>query len=312
MSSEPIAFPAPPATEPRACIAARIDLLIGNTPLVRLQRVGEPDKAPIYVKLENMNPSGSIRDRYIAEILERAVEAGQTVAGDTIALAGLDDSGLAAALVGGLLGLKTQLFVPKGSSLRLLQLAERFNAQIIWTPEAAGLPGAARAAADWAREAPDRLYVDAFRRQAVQEAYAAIANEILLSLRGQPLGSFITSVTTGGTFREVSKRLREFHPALIVGGGVLLDIDTSSLVNHPNDLLQRFTMEQAWRWRDEIASQEGLVLSPKGAVGVALAIELQKTVSPEHIIVALNPDAGQRYLGWEQKPLFKHHWVQGI
>lgn len=309
MSSELYAGTSP---ELRATVAARIDLLIGNTPIVRLRRVGDPAGAPIYVKLEQGNPSGSIRDRYIAEILERAVEAGQTVPGDTIALAGLDDSGLSAALLGGQLGLKTRVFAPVGSSHRLLQLVERFGAEVVWTDEAAGLAGAAHEAACWAREAPDRLYVDAFRRQAVQEAYSAIANEILLALRGQPLGSFITSVTTGGTFREVSRRLREYHPNLRVGGAVLLDVDTDALGAQPQDLLARFSMEQAWELRDEVARKEGLMLSPKGAAGVALALQLQRSVSPDHIIVALNPDAGQRYLGWESQPVFRHHWVPGV
>jgi cysteine synthase len=311
MSSE-VFVSASPAPEVRAATASRIAQLIGNTPIVRLRRVGDPAGAPIYVKMEQNNPSGSIRDRYIAEILERSVEAGQTVPGDTIALAGLDDSGLSASLLGGQLGLRTRVFAPRGSSHRLLQLVERFGAEVVWTEEAEGLAGAAKQAASWAREAPDRLYVDAFRRQAVQEAYAAIANEILLALRGQPLGSFITSVTTGGTFREVSRRLREHHPLLRVGGAVLLDIDTDALGAQPQDLLQRFSMEDAWAMRDEVARKEGLMLSPKGAAGVALALQLQRKVAPDHIIVALNPDAGQRYLGWESQPVFRHHWVPGV
>jgi cysteine synthase A len=297
---------------PRAAVVGRIDLLIGSTPLVRLRRVGDGAAAPIYVKLEQHNPSGSIRDRYIAEVLERAFEAGQTVAGDTIAIAGLDDSGVSAALIGGRLGLKTRVFAPRGSSKRLLQLIERLGAQVEWTDEAEGLAGAATRAAQWAREASDRLYVDALRRQAVREAYAAIADEILTALKGQPLGSFITSVTTGATFVEVSRRLREHHPMLRVGGAVLLDRDLESLGATGQDVLRRYAMEQAWQMRDEVARREGLMLSPKGAASVLLALELQRNVPPDHIIVALNPDAGQRYLGWENQAVYRHHWIPGM
>ena len=80
---------APAKAGPRA--VERIDALIGNTPLVKLNEVGGDDGADIFVKMENTNPSGSIRDRYITEIIARAVEAGHLFRGDSVALAGLDD-----------------------------------------------------------------------------------------------------------------------------------------------------------------------------------------------------------------------------
>ncbi|MFU8807191.1 MAG: pyridoxal-phosphate dependent enzyme, partial [Bradymonadaceae bacterium] len=93
-------------------VLERIDEWIGNTPLVRLCRIGKADGAPIYVKMENLNPSGSMRDRYIAEIIERAVLSGNLVKGDTVAIAGLDDSAAGAALISGALGVQTQVFAP--------------------------------------------------------------------------------------------------------------------------------------------------------------------------------------------------------
>lgn len=288
----------------RAISVERVDRLIGNTPMVRLRRLGDPDGAPIYIKMENVNPSGSMRDRYIVEILQRSVEAGVTMAGDKVALAGLDDSAISASLLAGMLGLSVHLFVPESSSHRLLKLAQRLGGQIHWTSAEGALDGAIKQAAAWAREAPDRLYVDGFRRQAVQDAYRGIANEILLTLRDRHLGAFVTSVSTGGTFRRVPLHLRESHPELYVGGAVLIDADLESLRHHERDVLEHISLERAWQMRDEVAQAEGLLLGPKGAACVALALELQGRLSPDEVIVTLNPDAGQRYLGWEDTPLF--------
>lgn len=284
--------------------------LVGNTPLVRLRRTGDPGGAPIYVKLENFNPSGSIRDRYIQEIIERAKLAGQLEPGDAVALAGIDDSSVAAAFVASALGLGLRLFAPTGSSRRLVPLIERWGGEVEWTPDEEGLEGSIKRAADWARPYPDRMYVDGFRRLAVKEAYRAMAHEILRSLDGQPLGAFITSVTTGGTYREVSGELREEHPMLKVAGVHILENEFAT----PNlpDGVREITLAETWALRDDTARREGVLLSPKGAACLKVALELQQQIPPEQAIVTLNPDAGHRYLGWESKTLFRASTQAGL
>lgn len=285
----------------QAPVVHRIDELLGNTPMVLLSRVGDPEGAPIYLKMENGNPGGSIRDRYVAEIIERAVAAGMLIEGDTVALAGLDDSAVSAALTGASLGIKTRIFAPKGASPRLFELIERYGAQIEWTAREEGIAGAIEIAASWTRRSSDRLFVDGYRREAVRDAYGGMAAEILQALRGKPLGAFITSVTTGATFRNVARELREARPSLNMGGAILGDLSLPEFSEHQFNQLQRFTLEEAFRLRDEVARKEGLLLGPKGAVCVGLALEMQTEMDPREVIVALNPDSGQRYLGWEEK-----------
>lgn len=282
--------------------------LVGNTPMVRLARTGATDGAPIYVKLENYNPSGSMRDRYVQEIIERAMLAGQLQARDAVAIAGIDDSSVAAALVARTLQLQLRVFAPAGSSRRLVPLIVRWGGTIEWTPDEEGLNGAIERAADWARPKPDRLYVDGFRRLAVRDAYRAMAQEILRSLEGRPLGAFVTSVTTGGTFRALSAELREEHPMLKVAGVHILENEFAS-PNLPQGV-REITLAETWQWRDRIARDEGVLLGPKGAACLKVALELQKVISPDSAIVTLNPDAGHRYLGWEEKSLFKATMAQ--
>jgi cysteine synthase A len=289
----------------------RVDELTGRTPLVELKSVADGSGPKVCVKMENFNPSGSIRDRYTREIVTQAVRAGYIVAGDSLAIAGIDDSAVAIALLCNLLDLELRIFAPSNSSRRLVGLIERFGADLVWTGEEAGTRGAIDEAARWSREASDRLYVDGYRRQAVKEAYREMADEILDALDGRILAAFVTSVTTGGTFRHVAGELRETHPALRVGGAVLTDEQFPELSKHSYNRLRRVSLSEAWEMRDLLAQKEGLLLSPKGAAAVLLALEMrdllarEEGVPDEQVIVALNPDSGQRYLGWEDKPLFE-------
>jgi cysteine synthase len=288
-----------------AHVVERIDELVGNTPLMRIRELGDSEGAPIYVKMENLNPGGSIRDRYIAEILERAVAAGMLVQGDTVALAGLDDSAVSAAMIAGVLGVKVKIFAPEGSLQRLTPLIEKYGAQIEMTPAEDGLAGAVKQAAAWSRKGADRMYVDGYRRQAVRDAYSGIAAEILQALKGDRLGAFITSVSTGGTFRHVARELRETRPTLRVGGAILGRLELPDFKEHRFNELERFSVEEAFQWRDRIATEEGLLLGPKGAACVGLAVQLQGGLDSDQAIVALNPDSGQRYLGWEDNIEFR-------
>ena len=280
----------------RAVRAEQMNCLVGNTPLMRLSHVGAGG-APIYIKMEQFNPSGSIRDRYIAEILQRSSDAGQTMPGDEIALAGLDDSTLSAAFLAATLGLTIHVFIPSGQSERLRALAERMGV-VVHRCEGR-LERARDEAVAWSHLAPQRIFIDGFRLSAVKQAYQGIAEEILLAMRGKLIHTFITSVSTGQTFRQVAPYLRQTHPQLRMAGAVVFDSSLEELGQTPQDHLERVQLERIWSVRDEVARREGFLLGPKGAACVALALSLQPQCPKDQAIVALNPDAGQRYLGHE-------------
>lgn len=285
-----------------AVSASRIEQLIGSTPLLGLPGTGA-EEGEISLKMESANPSGSIRDRYLAEIIWRAFEAGQLVEGDTVAVAGLDDSAVSAAFLAARFGVSLKVFATEGASRRLLPLIERYDAEIEWLEETGEWEGAVEHAAQWARRLTDRMFVNGYRREAVRESYAVIADEILESLDGTPVGAFITSVTTGGAYRQVAGELRETHPEMLVGGAVLSDREFPSLPEDHQNILRDVELDRAWQTRDRLAREEGVLVGPKGAAAVAVGVELQERLDPGAAVVALNPDAGQRYLGWEEEPL---------
>ena len=280
----------------------RMDELIGATPLLKLESFST-DGASVYVKMENANPSGSIRDRYLAEIIRRAFDAGQLVEGDDVSVAGIDDCSVSAAFLAGRLGVSLRVFAPEDSSRRLLPLGEQYGAEIEWLEAGTSWREAVEEAAEWARHSSNRMFVNGYRREAVRDSYEVIADEILESLAGKPVGAFITSVTTGGAYRQVAGELRETHPDMLVGGAVLSDRDFPSLADDNQNILQDASLEEAWEMRDRLARQAGLLVGPKGAAAVKLGLDLRKRLDPDASIVALNPDAGQRYLGWEDRAL---------
>lgn len=281
----------------RAVQVEHMNHLVGNTPLMRLAHIGEPGGAPIYIKLENVNPSGSIRDRYIAEILQRSSDAGQTMQGDEIALAGLDDSTVSSAFLAATLDLTIHVFMPLSQSQRLLPIASRMG--VVVHHVSGDLDIARKQAVAWSHDEPNRSFIDGFRSSAVRHAYQGIADEILLAMQGKRIHTFITSVSTGSTFRAVAPFLRTCHPELRMAGAVVLDLDPATLKQDPGDHLAHVEMKRIWQVRDEVARREGFLLGPKGAACVALALDLQSQCPSEQAIVALNPDAGQRYLGHE-------------
>ena len=274
---------------------------IGETPLFRLSRTGDPSR-PIFVKLENANPSGSIRDRYIQEIVERGLRAGQIQRGDTLVLAGIDDSAVSAAYLAGVHGLNAVVFAPESSSKRLVQVLEG-HAKLFWTEDSEGLEGAVQTAAAYARDSIERIYVDGYRRQAVKDAYGALAQEIVSDLGETVLGGFVTSVTTGATFREVSRVLRARQPQLEVRGVRLVESEIAT--DEQNPFIRQAAMEDVWRLRDEVFEKEGLLLGPKGAACVLECLQLQSEIPQGRAVVALNPDSGSRYNGWEDQKLFR-------
>lgn len=283
------------------CAQDAAQFRVGNTPLIRLRNIGDA-KRPIFAKLENANPSGSIRDRYIQEIVEKALRAGQLQKDDTLVLAGIDDSAVSAAHCAVRHGLNAVVFAPESSSRRLLPFIER-GARVEWTSDAEGLEGAIQKAAAFARASVDRMYVDGYRRHAVKEAYATLAQEIVSDLGEMTLGGFVTSVTTGATFREVSRILRASHPQLEVRGARLVENEFATADENP--FIHQVNMADVWRLRDEIHGNCGVLLGPKGAACVLLCLEMQSEVEEGRAIVALNPDSGSRYVGWESERLFR-------
>ena len=294
-------------------LAHTVGGLIGHTPLVEVSGIlGGGEQRRLYVKHEGRNPGGSVRDRTVLEILDNAAASGLLYRGDEIVIAGATNSAISAAMIGNTRGYPVVVFHPKGANNRLLKLLMETGATLKRTPAELGTDGAVEGAAAYAQDRAGRIFIDAGRREALFDAIDHIAQEILDALEGYPLGGFITSVSTGATLRHVARVLRKHHPELVVAGvsiktpasrrgfydDVATPINWSPLGDVEAQLIE-VSEAQAWTARRQVAKTTGLLLGPKGASALLGATEIAARVPPEHAIVALSIDGGQRYFGAE-------------
>lgn len=288
--------------------------LIGGTPLIELTASVQGAGAPIFVKDEGANPSGSARDRTLLEILDGAEASGLLRAGDEIVMAGVTNSALSAALLAGARGYTLTVFHPAGAANPNQALFLACGGTLIPSDSEAKMPGAIREAAAYAQAATNRIYVDGRRREALVDAIKQIASEIVEALDGKPVGAFVTSVSTGSTLHHVASALRQFYPEVkVVGVSIAAapsrqqyytDISAQHLMSADTYPDAAYTVVEvsesdAWGQRDRVARRDGLLLGPKGASAVLGALGVRASVPPESAIVALSIDGGHRYLGFE-------------
>ncbi len=285
-------------------IAARI----GATPLVDVHGLVDDDGPRLLIKHEGYNPGGSIRDRTVLEILNNASSSGLLQGGDEVVLAGATNSAISAAMLGKARGYKVVVFHPTGQGQHLYEQLGSLGARLETSPPEEGMTGAVMAAVMYTEEKAGRIYIDAGRRQALTDAIHAIALELLDALGGQPLGAFVTSISTGATLRHVAHQLRQHSPGLLVSGvRIAAPAKRRSLYNdtplkHHWAGMEGLDAEEivvtevdAWRMRRRAQERSALELGPKGAAALMGALRLRKRVPADHAIVVLSIDGGQRY-----------------
>ncbi len=294
-----------------------ITSLIGETPLIEVPQI-VPGGADVLVKHEGYNPGGSVRDRTMLEIIDTAVGAGLLRRGDEIVMAGANNSAVSGAMIAHARGFKITVFEPKHPHRRLWRLLRENGVRLRLVDADLGLDGAVRQAADYVREGANRVFLDGGRRSALGGALRHIAREIVDALDGQPLGAFVTSVSTGATLKLVSQSLRGVAPNRKVVGvridapderlPLYDDVSAKQALSH-NDLsgfgedVLVVSESETWQMRDEVARRTGMILGPKGASALVAARRIHETIPAGSAIVALSIDGGQRYLGHEPNDL---------
>ncbi|GJM73896.1 hypothetical protein HMSSN036_61120 [Paenibacillus macerans] len=152
-----------------AKIVNNVTELIGDTPLVRLNRVVPEDSAEIYVKLEYQNPGSSVKDRIALSIVEEAEKAGKLKPGGTIIEATSGNTGIGLAMVAAAKGYKAVIVMPETMSLERRNLLRAYGAELVLTPGAEGMNGAVKKAEELLAANPDYYLADQFRNQAKRE-----------------------------------------------------------------------------------------------------------------------------------------------
>lgn len=300
-------------------IAQDITRTVGNTPLVKLNRLTKGLKAQIYAKLEFFNPSGSVKDRIAIAMVDAAEKAGQLIAGKSVIVEPTSgNTGIALAMVGAARGYQVILVMPGTMSQERRILMRAYGAQLILTPGSEGMKGAITKANLLVESNPQtHIILQQFENEANPRIHRqTTAEEIWLDSAGE-IDIFVGGVGTGGTITGVGEVLKRkkpsvkiiavepeaspvlsggkkgSHPIQGIGAGFIPKVLNTAIY----DEVIQISNQDAFKIARRLASEEGILAGISSGAAVAAALQLAaKSDNKGKIIVVLLPDFGERYL----------------
>jgi cysteine synthase len=298
-------------------IARDITETIGNTPLVRLNRITDGAQAQVVAKLESFNPIHSIKDRIGAAMILTAEEQGLIKKDTVIVEPTSGNTGIALAFVAAARGYKLILTMPDTMSLERRQLLSIFGAQLVLTPGAEGMKGAIKKAEELAASNKNYFMPQQFKNLSNPEIHRlTTAEEIWRDTEGK-VDILVSGVGTGGTITGVSEVIKKRKPSFKaiavepaaspvlsggkpgthkiqgIGAGFVPDVFKKEVV----DEIVQVTNENAGTTARRLAKEEGILAGISSGAATWAAIEVAKR--PENqgkLIVIIIPDTGERYL----------------
>jgi cysteine synthase len=295
-----------------------IDSFIGCTPVVRLERVVEPGMAEVWVKLEGMNPGGSIKDRTALAMIVDAETRGALVPGQTIVEPTSGNTGVGLAQVAAARGYPLKLCLPSSMSMERKRTLQAYGAELILTdPELRMI--AAIAEAERIRDETDAFMPNQFANPANPRMhYETTGPELWRELKGR-VDAFVYGSGTGGTISGVGRFLKEQSPDVLI---VAVEPARSAVLSGeergqhkfqgmgpgfvpPNldrsviDRVQKAWEEEAFPMARRLAREEGLFVGMSSGAIVWAAVELARELGPERRVACIAPDSAGRYLTTE-------------
>ena len=300
-------------------IANSIVDLIGNTPIVRLNRLAGPDSAEVYTKLEFFNPSGSVKDRAAMNMILDAEEKGLLKAGGTIIEPTSGNTGIGLAMVAAARGYKTIIIMPSTATLERTKLLKAYGAEVILTPGEKLMTGCIEKAEELLKEIPGSFMPNQFRNQANPNIHKkTTALEILRQMDGK-LDVFVATSGTGGTVSGTGQVLRQHLPDLKI---YVVESKNSPVISGGKpgphkivgtgpgfipDTLDKNIYDEVIQIRDEdaidtakrLAREEGILCGISAGASTYVALEIAKKLGPGKRVLSVIPDTGERYLSMD-------------
>lgn len=290
--------------------------LIGNTPMVYLNRLIEPGMARIAAKLEWFNPGGSVKDRIALSMIEDAEAAGVLKPGATIVEATSGNTGIGLAMVCSVKGYKIILTMPETMSAERIHVLKTFGVKVELTPAKEGMIGAVKRAEAIVKENPGAYMPRQFNNPANPEIHRrSTAQEILRATDGA-VDAFVAGVGTGGTITGIGEVLKKKIPNIKViaveptesavlsgnqpgphmiqgiGAGFIPEILNRSVI----DEIITVSDEDAYNVSRRLAREEGLFVGISAGAACFAALQVAQQLGTEKTVVVILPDTGDRYI----------------
>lgn len=294
-------------------VANSITELIGNTPIVKLNRLADENSADVYLKLEYMNPGSSVKDRIGLAMIEAAEKEGKLKAGNTIIEPTSGNTGIGLAMVAAAKGLKAILVMPDTMSMERRNLLRAYGAELVLTPGAEGMKGAIKKAEELA-EKHGYFVPQQFNNPSNPEIHRqTTGKEIVEQFGDDQLDAFVAGIGTGGTITGAGEVLKEAYPSIKIyavepsdspvlsggkpgphkiqgiGAGFVPDILNTEVY----DEIFPVKNEEAFEYARRAAREEGILGGISSGAAIYAALQVAKKLGKGKKVLAIIPSNGE-------------------
>ena len=294
--------------------------LIGNTPMVKLNRIVSPGMSDILAKVEYFNPGGSVKDRICLSMIEDAEKKGLIKKGYSIIEPTSGNTGIGLAMISAVKGYKCILTMPETMSVERISILKAYGAEVVLTPGAEGMTGAVKKAEELASSAPGSFMPQQFKNPANPDIHRKTTAKEILEQTGGEVDAFIAGVGTGGTITGVGEVLKSHNPAVRIiavepkksavlsgskaaphkiqgiGAGFVPDVLNRKII----DEIIQVDDNDAFYTAKRLAKEEGLFVGISSGAAVWASLETAKKLGAGKVVVTILPDTGERYLSMEK------------
>ncbi len=293
---------------------------IGNTPLVKLNRLPGPESAEVLVKLESLNPGGNVKARSALGIINDAEHKNLLGPESIIVESSSGNQGISLAFIGAVKGYKVVVFMPESMSSERKKILKAYGAEVVLTPAGKDMEETFRTAKNMAEEFaasdPNAFLSRQFDNEANSQAHTATTAKEILEQTGGKLDAFVSGIGTGGTITGTGRELKRVVPNVKViavepvsaslfhkveagihiqegiGDGIYPGILDASVIDKSILVEDADAVDCARR----LAREEGIFCGISSGTNVWGALEIARELGPGHTVVTLAPDGGEKYL----------------
>lgn len=289
--------------------------LIGNTPLLKLNRIVSSEMAEIFVKLESYNPGGSVKDRIALSMIEDAEKKNLLREGFTIIEPTSGNTGIGIAMVCAIKKYNCIIVMPESMSLERIYILKSYGAEVVLTPAHERMAGSIKKAKELNEKIKNSIILSQFENPANPEIHRKTTAVEIIKQTGGQVDAFVAGIGTGGTITGVGEVLKKHNPSVKIIG---IEPATSAVISGENpgphkipgigagfipkilnlnviDKIVKVTDNEAFKTAQLLAKEEGIFAGISGGANLFVVLQVAKEIGKGKKVLTILPDDGERY-----------------